>query len=96
MFLQKEKHSEKTPHKSNQAYSVVWGHHWSGYTEHQSPLTNVLVRDMGNLRISEAHSLENSSIPLLSNIPEHVLEPTTASSLCLLVGADDHGLPPFI
>jgi hypothetical protein len=43
---------EKTPHNTNQNYSVVWGHHWSRYTERQSSLMNVLVRDMDNLRIT--------------------------------------------
>jgi hypothetical protein len=71
-FFSKEEHSEKTPSPAKEIYSIVWSHHWCGYTERQSPLTNILMGDMSNLKISEAHALENSSIPLLPDIPDHI------------------------
>jgi hypothetical protein len=56
------KHSkEKTP-TTQRIYSIVWGHHCSGNTECQSSLVNILVCDVGNLKVRHVYSLKDSSI----------------------------------
>jgi hypothetical protein len=57
---------------------------------------NVLICDISDLKISEAHTLKNSSIPLLANIPDYVKQPAAARALGLLVGAGNHVLRPVV
>jgi hypothetical protein len=51
---------------------------------------------MGHLDIRLAYFLEDSSVLLLPNIPDNVQKPSVAGTLSLLVGPDQHSVPPVI
>jgi hypothetical protein len=81
MFFSKREYYEETASPIKETYLIIWNHHRCGNTELQCPPTNILMGDMSGLKVSEAHTLENSSIPLLPDIPYHIQQPSAARAL---------------
>jgi hypothetical protein len=84
VFSKGEHYSKETASPAKETYSIIWIHHRCGYTERQCPLTNILIGDMSDLKVSKAHALENSSFPLLPDIPDHIQQSSNAERLVFL------------
>jgi hypothetical protein len=67
-------------------YSIIRGHDRCGNPKRKGVLTDVLVSNIGHLDVRPTNPLEDSSIPLLPDVPDDVKQPAAAGALGLFVG----------